>query len=59
MLSKIIPVALLGTAMAGDHSSRDRIRQFKQPIVKTDCSDAAYAVNRLKAGPENIPEVLK
>lgn len=63
MLSKLAPITL-GVVASKYMAREDRklIRDMRTPhprVRQGDCADGAYAVNRLKAGPENIPEVLE
>ena len=62
MLSKIAPLAL--GAMATVHVRPDRkliydLKNTRPKVREGDCVDAGYAVERLKEGPANIPEVLE
>jgi len=58
MLSKL---TLLGASSAfSSMENRDLMRHLKNPkprVTTTDCTDASYAVTRLKKGPANISEV--
>lgn len=63
MLSKIAPITLLGVDSTQNtvHNDRKLIRRFKSPHPKVregDCTEASYAIDRLKAGPADIPEVM-
>ena len=68
MLSKLTPLTI--GAMAATYQGRsdrkliqglkiNNSRQRGPRVMDGDCADGAYAVNRLKAGPENIPDVLE
>ena len=68
MLSKLTPLTI--GAMAATYQGRsdrkliqglkiNNSRQRGPRVMDGNCADGAYAVNRLKAGPENIPEVLE
>ena len=65
-------IGLFGSASSFDHTWSDKIEgrisgrkvlsglegTSHRPIVKAvDCTKGAYAVDRLKAGPVNIPQV--
>jgi len=71
MLSKIASLGLISTASSTDYVWSDRLGvdktgrnvitgirdHVKRPIVTTtDCTNANFAVTKLKEGPANIPE---
>ena len=70
MLSKLTSLAFVGGALAAyapnvtykgrdDRTLMHGLKNPKPRVSDGDCADGGYAVNRLKKGPANIPEVLK